>query len=134
MDRLDTYDDLPRAMKAYLTAHGWHFSKALCDHAVAHLQTREGKPLEQPYDKHKVEELLKQHGVKLKNDKGYDAVYVCNYALAKYYGSSITSQQQLAHYIRDYLDDVSAAPSKALDEYVGRCIGEGCPVAWDEGR
>lgn len=131
MDRLDHYEDMPRDMRAYLKAYGWHFNKALCDEAVSAMTGRDGKPL-QPTGKEDVEKLMEQHGIKLKNDIGYDAVYVFNMAMADYYGSSILDKQHIAMFVRDYLDDPDGTPTRALDEYVGRCIGAGAPIMWED--
>lgn len=116
-------------MRAYLRANGWHFNKALCDDAVSRMTGRDGKPI-QPVTKHELEELMKQHGLRLKNDIGYDAVYVFNMAMADFYGSSIADKMHVAMYVRDYLDDPDGTPTRALDEYVGRCIGAGMPIMW----
>lgn len=131
MDRLDHYDDMPSEMRAYLRAYGWHFNKALCEDAVKKMKSRDGKEY-QPMSKEDVEELMKQYNIKLKNDAGYDAVYVFNMAMADYYGSSITDKQHVAMFVRDYLDDPDGTPTRALDEYVGRCIGAGTPIMWED--
>lgn len=131
MDRLDHYEDMPRDMRAYLKAYGWHFNKALCEDAVKKMTGRDGKPV-QAIGKEEVEEIMKQYNIKLKNDVGYDAVYVFNMAMADYYGSSIPDKQHVAMFVRDYLDDPDGTPTRALDEYVGRCIGAGTPVMWED--
>lgn len=38
--RLDMYDDFPSGMKAYLSAYGWHFSKAMCDWAISMMEKK----------------------------------------------------------------------------------------------
>lgn len=131
MDRLDNYEDMSRDMRAYLKTYGWHFNKALCDDAVSRMTGRDGKPL-QALGKEQVDEIMKQHNIKLKNNVGYDAVYVFNMAMADYYGSSLTDKQHVALFVHDYLDDPDGAPTRALDEYVGRCIGAGTPVMWED--
>lgn len=131
MDRLDYYDDMPREMRNYLRAYGWHFSKALCEEAVSHMRGRDGKPI-QPMEKKDVDDLLKQYGIQLKNDVGYDAVYVFNMAMSDYYGSSITDKQHIAMYVKDYLDDPDGTPTRAMDEYMARCIGAGTPIIWED--
>ncbi len=131
MDRLDNYEDMSRDMRAYLKTYGWHFNKALCDDAVSRMTGRDGKPL-QALGKEQVDEIMKQHNIKLKNNVGYDAVYVFNMAMADYYGSSLTDKQHVAMFVHDYLDDPDGAPTRALDEYVGRCIGAGTPVMWED--
>lgn len=131
MDRLDNYEDMSRDMRAYLKTYGWHFNKALCDDAVSRMTGRDGKPL-QALGKEQVDEIMKQYNIKLKNNVGYDAVYVFNMAMADYYGSSLTDKQHVAMFVHDYLDDPDGAPTRALDEYVGRCIGAGTPVMWED--
>ena len=118
-------------MRAYLKTYGWHFNKALCDDAVSRMTGRDGKPL-QALGKEQVDEIMKQYNIKLKNNVGYDAVYVFNMAMADYYGSSLTDKQHVAMFVHDYLDDPDGAPTRALDEYVGRCIGAGTPVMWED--
>ena len=131
MDRLDHYEDMPRDMRAYLRTNGWHFNKALCEDAVAKMTGRDGKPI-QMLSKEELGELMKQHSIKLKNDVGYDAVYVYCMAMADFLGSSLTDKQHLVMFVRDYLDDPDGTPTRALDEYVGRCICAGTPVMWED--
>ena len=104
MDRLDTHENFPAGFREYLENYGWHFSKKMCEFAVSRMKDRNGKKIE-PYSKDKVDALLKQYGIELKKDKGYDCVYVCNMALADYFGSSIPNPQYLAMFIRDYIND-----------------------------
>jgi len=57
---LDIYDDRPSSMKRYLKYYGQHFNKKLCDFAVSKM--RHGKT---PMNKDKVDELLRNHNIKL---------------------------------------------------------------------
>ena len=131
MDRLDSYGTLPRDMEEYLSSHGWHFSKKMCEHAVSCMRNRAGSKIE-PYTKEKVEALLKQYNIEVKNAKGYDCVYVMNMALADYHGSSIADQQRLAMFVRDYIDDQDGYEGIALTRYYADCIGKGEPIEWGE--
>lgn len=131
MDRLDHYEDMSREMRAYLRTYGWHFNKALYEDAVSNMIGRDGKPI-QKMSKEDLDEVMKQYNIKLKNDVGYDAVYVFCMAMADYYGSSLTDKQHVAMFVKDYLDDPDGTPTRALDEYVGRCIGAGTPVMWED--
>ena len=131
MDRLDHYDDIPKDMRAYLRSYGWHFNKALYQDAVSKMISRDGKPV-QEMSKDELDEVMKQYNIKIKNDVGYDAVYVFCMAMADYYGSSLTDKQHVALFVKDYLDDPDGTPTRALDEYVGRCIGAGTPVMWED--
>lgn len=131
MDRLDSYGTLPRDMEEYLSNHGWHFSKKMCDHAVSCMKDRSGNKIT-PYTKEKVEALLKQYNIEVKNAKGYDCVYVVNMALADYHGSSIADTQRLAMFVRDYIDDADGYEGIALTRYYADCIGKGEPIEWGE--
>lgn len=131
MDRLDTYELKPAKMAAYLANYGWHFSKALCEWAVGRMKDRNGSKLT-PMDKKAVDAILEQNGVTLKNNEGYDAVYVMNMAKADFYGSSITDDAHLAKFVKDYLDDIDGTKTRAMDEFYGRCVGAGVPIIWSD--
>lgn len=118
-------------MRAYLSTYGWHFNKALCEDAVGKMSSRDGKPV-QMMSKEELGEVMKQYNIKLKNDVGYDAVYVFCMAMSDYYGSSLSDKQHVALFVKDYLDDPDGTPTRALDEYVARCIGAGSPVMWED--
>lgn len=118
-------------MNAYLTNYGWHFSQAMCDWAVSRMKDRNGAKLS-PFAKDRVDAILSQNGIELKNNEGYDAVYVMNMAIADYYGSSITDEAHLARFVKDYLDDVDGAPTRAMDEFYAHCIASGKPILWSE--
>ena len=131
MDRLDSYGTLPKDMEEYLSNHGWHFSKKMCDHAVSCMKDRSGNKIA-PHPKEKVEALLKQYGIELKNAKGYDAVFVFHFGMAKLQGSSVPDQQRLAMFVRDYIDDADGYDGIALTRYYADCIGKGEPIEWED--
>lgn len=131
MERLDIYEELPRGMRDYLSSWGWHFSPKMCEFAISKMRDRTGKKIE-PYSKEKVDSMLKQYGIELKKDKGYDCVYVCNMAVSDYFGSSIPNQQQLALFIRDYIDDLDGYDGLPFTRYYADTIGSGTPIVWEE--
>lgn len=131
MDRMDVYEMMPSGMNEYLSNYGWHFSKKLCEHAVKKMTDRLGKKIT-PYTKDQVEALMKQFNVQVENNEGYDAVYVANMAKADYMGSSITTEQHLMLYVKDFLDDKDGNKTKALDHYYADCIAGGKVVMWEE--
>lgn len=131
MDRLDTHENFPAGFREYLENYGWHFSKKMCEFAVSRMKDRNGKKIE-PYSKDKVDALLKQYGIELKKDKGYDCVYVCNMALADYFGSSIPNPQYLAMFIRDYINDEDGYDGLPFTCYYADTIGSGTPILWEE--
>ena len=122
---------MPSGMNEYLSNYGWHFSKKLCEHAVKKMTDRLGKKIT-PYTKEQVEALMKQFNVQVENNEGYDAVYVANMAKADYMGSSITTEQHLMLYVKDFLDDKDGNKTKALDHYYADCIAGGKVVMWEE--
>ncbi len=129
MERMDIYDDMPRDMKKYLSENGWHFNKALCEYAVGKMKDRNGNKIS-PIEKAKVEEHLRTAGVQLKNDVLHDATYVFNMAMSDFYGSSIKDTASIAHFVKDYLDDIDGSKTRALDEFYGKSIGMGMPIPW----
>lgn len=131
MDRMDIYEMMPSGMNEYLSYYGWHFSKKLCEHAVKKMTDRQGKKIT-PYTKEQVEALMKQHNIQLENNEGYDAVYVANMAKADYLGSSITTEQHLMLFVKDFLDDKDGSKTKALDHYYADCIAGGKVILWED--
>ena len=126
------YSVLPVDMSRYLSNNGWHFNKKMCECAVKKMVSRtNGKKID-PLDKDKVESMLKQYGIELKNAKGYDAVYVANMAMADFMGSAIQDNQHLIMYVRDYIDDPDGYEGKALTQYYADCIGKGEPIEWED--
>lgn len=134
--RLDIYDNFPEGMKSYLRNYGFHFSKKMCEFAVSNMkvknpQTGEVESLT-PWDKEKVDNLLKQYGVTLENKNGYDYVFVCNMGRADYLQSSVPNEQYLAKYVRDVVDDPDGYPEMPFNRYYSDCIGKGTPIIWED--
>jgi hypothetical protein len=118
-------------MEEYLEDYGYHFNKKLFEFAVGMMRDRNGQQLV-PWDKEKTAEFLKAHGVKLDNNMGHDAAYVANMARADYLGSSLVDDHHLAFYVKDYLDDIDGAPTRAFDEFYMKTVALGIPIFWDE--
>mgnify|MGYP000165823600 FL=1 len=133
MDRnmsFDVFDRIPEKMRAYLSNYGFNFSKKMCDWAVSMMETKEGKIT--PIPKEKVDELLKKYSITLKNDNGYNAVYVANMCKADYFGSSIPNEQYLAMFVRDFIDDPDGGSEKAFRHFFADCMGKGIVINWDD--
>ena len=129
--RRDYYDSMPKGMKNYLSNYGWHFSKAMCDFAVSQMKDR-NKSKVNSYSKEKVESLLKQYGVNVPADQIYDAVYVCNMAVADYYGSSIIDELHIIKFVGDYLNDVDGYDGVAFTRFYADCLGKGTVLHWED--
>lgn len=118
-------------METYLSNHKWHFSKKLCECAVKEMVSRATSKIIDPWSKEKVDALLKQHNIEVKKAKEYDTVYVCNMAMADYFGDSIEDNLHLARFVRDYIDDPDGYDGIALTRYYADCIGKGEPIDWE---
>ena len=127
---LDSYDDLPKAMRKYLMHNGWHFNKSLCEFATS-LMKKHGKKLD-PISKENVDKLLDQYKVQLDNNVGYDYVFVANMCKADYYGSSITDDKHVALYIKDTIDDEDAADGTTMRRWYATMVANGIMVDWDD--
>lgn len=111
--------------------YGYHFNKKLCDFAVDMMKNRSGERLKS-WDKEQTDAFMKANGVELENDLGYDATYVANMMRADYWGGGITDEHHLAMAIKDYIDDVDGADTKAFDHFFIDCVAKGIPVFWGE--
>lgn len=133
---LDIYEELPRDMKTYLRNYGYSFSKRACDYAVSRMRkmnTATGRMEKiEPYTKEKVDELLEKHGIKLKNNVGYNATYVFNMCLADYWKSSIDDEEHLCRMVKDIIDDVDDNPDNVFRRWIISMDGNGEPIEWDE--
>ena len=129
--RLDTYDTMPKAMRAYLSNYGWHFNKKLCEWAISMMRDRNKAKLPL-VEKEKVESMLKQYGVEITTDKLYDAMYVLHMAKADFMGSSIADEAHLAKYVGDYINDPDGYDGIALTRFYADCMGKGIGIEWED--
>ena len=129
--RLDTYDTMPKAMRAYLSNYGWHFNKKLCEWAISMMRDRNKAKLSL-YDREKVESMLKQNGIEITTDKLYDAMYVLHMARADFMGSSIVDEAHLAKYVGDYINDPDGYDGIALTRFYADCMGKGIGIEWED--
>lgn len=133
---LDIYDDMPEAMRVYISNYGWNFSKKACQYAVErmkHVNKSTGEEEKvKPWDKDKVQDLLTAYGVKLKNDVLYNSVYVCNMGLADYYQSAVPDDAHLALYVKNTIDDVDGCSELPFRFWLQKCIAMGKPVEWED--
>lgn len=131
MTRLDYYDMLPAGMDAYLSNYGWHFSKAMCEWAISKMRDRNDNPITMR-SKEQIEAILAAEGVTLKNDMGYDKVFVFHMGLSDYLGSSIPDEAHLARYVKDVLDDKDGYEGSAFTRFLADCNGKGRPIIWED--
>ena len=115
----------------YVDQYGCHFNKKLYEFAVSMMTDRNGKKVI-PKTKDQVAEFLSSNGVTLEKDKGHDAAYVHAMLVADCWGSSYTTDKQLALGVKDFLDDPDGSDTKAFDHFVVDCRSNGEPIFWDE--
>ena len=130
MRSLDDYDDRPREMINYLQYNGWHFNKKMCDFAIKNMY-KKGKKLE-VLNKDYVDQLLNKFNITLNNNKLWDYIYVANMAKADFLGSSLVTDQQLASYIKDYIDDEDAYDGMPFSRFYIDTVKKGIPIDWEE--
>lgn len=134
-DSLDTYDIRPQAMTNYLRYYGMHFNKKLCDFAVSKMFKRNSQGIKEyiiPMEKSKIDELLQKQKIKLENNQLYDYVYVANMCKADFLGSSIKTEDHLALYIKDVIEDHDAYDGLVFNRWYADMCRKGIPIDWEE--
>lgn len=124
-------ESFPSGMAEYISTYGWHFSKRMCEFAVRKMRGRNGTKVTW-MKKEELDTLMQRYGVDPTEYIGYDAVYVYHMAKADFFGSSITDEQHLILYIKDYLADPDGYDEKAFTRYYADCIGLGEMPDWEE--
>ena len=121
-------------MEDYLEYNGWHFNKKMCDFACSNMYRTNGNRTERivPYTKEQVDQLLSKYEMNIKNNKGYDAVFVINMAKADYWDSSITDELHLVRFVKDYIDDPDGYEGLPFTRFYADCIGSGTPIDWED--
>lgn len=121
----------PAGMDDYMEDYGWHFSKALCMEAVKAMRDRNGNEVK-PRDKAQLEEMLRVNNIKIPTPKGYDLVYLDAMLRADYFGSSITTEQQLMKMIGDYMNDPDGYDGRLFAHYYADRLRMGWPIMWED--
>lgn len=132
--RPGSYDEIPEGMKRYLNNYGCHFNKKLCEEAVGRMYVEVNGREErlQPYTKEQVEKMLESYGVNIKRNKMFDAVYVANMCKADFLGKSIPTEEHLALYVKDVLDDVDAMDGYVFNRFYADCMFMDNPIDWED--
>ena len=134
-DSLDNYDVRPEAMTNYLRYNGMHFSKKMCDFAVSKMYKRASNGSKQyitPSTKQEIDDLLKKQKIKLENNQLYDYVFVANMCKADFLGSSIKSEDHLALYVKDVIEDPDAYDGLVFNRWYADMCRQGIPIDWEE--
>ena len=129
-----SYDEIPDGMKRYINNYGCHFNKKLCQEASSRMykDVNGRKEYIKPYTKEDVDGMLEGYGIKLKRDKLYDAVYVANMCQADFLGKSVPTEEHLAKYIKDVIDDADAEEGYVFNRFYADTIFMDNPIDWDD--
>ena len=121
-------------MMIYINNYGCHFNKKLCTEAISRMYyiANGKKEYITPYTKEEVEEMLKAYNIKLKNNKLYDAVYVANMCKADFLGKSVPTEEHLAKYVKDLLDDADAKEGFVFNRFYADCVFMNNPIEWED--
>lgn len=125
---MDSFENYPPDMLAYLRNYGYHFSRGAFDFAVKQMR-KSGQKL-QPWNKEDVDALLGRNGVKVENDTLYDVAFVANMGKSDFYGSSITDEATLAKWIKDYVDDDDQEEGFVFVRWYASMMHAGKPLDW----
>ena len=132
--RTGSYDEIPEGMKAYINNYGCHFNKKLYHEAVSRMYKEAGgrKEYMKPYTKEQVDNMLESYGIKLKRNKLYDACYVASMCAADFLGKSVPTEEHLAKYVKDVIDDVDAEEGYVFNRFYADTMFMNNPIEWDE--
>lgn len=133
-ENFTAYETMPEDLAIYLSHNGPHFNHAALTFALENMYTEENGreiPLK-PYTKQQVDNMLATHNVKIKNNRLYDATYVANMCKADYYGSSISSEENLVKYIKDTLDDPDGIEGLTFNRWIADMKWLGVPIPWED--
>lgn len=130
LQSLDSFDILPVDMRNYLRHYGRHFSKNMLQFAVSTLRDKYNNKIE-PKEQTQLDSLLSTYGIEIQNNILYDALYVYHMALSDFYGSSLQTEQQLALFIKDYVDDSDQAEGFIFNRFYADCVRKGISISWD---
>lgn len=129
-----SYDVVPDGFKRYINNYGCHFNKKLAKEAASRMYKYDGndKVYIKPYTKDDVDKMLDMYGVHITRNKLYDAVYVANMCKADFLGSSIKSEEDLCHYIKDVLDDADVTEGYVFNRFYADTMFMNNPIEWDD--
>lgn len=132
--RTGSYDWIPDGMKEYINNYGCHFNRKLCKLASSRMYkvVDNHKEYIKPYTKQEVDNILNMYGIKLKRNKLYDAVYVANMGKADFLESSIPTEEHLAKYIKDVIDDADTDEGYIFNRFYADCMFMNNPIDWED--
>lgn len=130
-ENFTAYETMPEDLAIYMSHNGPHFNKYACEFAVSQMYKDENEEFK-PYTKEQVKNILQAYNVKVKNDRLYDTVYVANMCKADYLDDSVPTEEHLAKYIKNTLDDPDGCEGLTFNRWIADMKWLGIPIPWDE--
>ena len=130
-ENFTAYETMPEDLAIYMSHNGPHFNKYACKFAVSQMYKDENEEFK-PYTKEQVKNILQAYNVTVKNDKLYDTVYVANMCKADYLDDSVPTEEHLAKYIKNTLDDPDGCEGLTFNRWIADMKWLGIPIPWDE--
>lgn len=114
--------------------HG-QFSKKLAEWAIGNMRVADSttgkiKPL-QSVSLSETKEILKDNGIKIKDEHIYTAWYLYNMALADY-PKSLKTDESRANFVEETLCDPDGCPESVLECFTAKMCCAGIPIHWEE--
>ena len=134
-ENLTAYEIMPEDLAIYLSHNGPHFNKECCNFAVSQMYKTDDKGNEKPIeriDKNKVEELLRTYNIKVKYAQLEDITYVANMCKADYLKGSVPTEQHLAMYVKETLDDPDGCEGLVFNRWIADMKWLGIAIPWND--
>lgn len=116
------YDIKPQEFINYLRYYGPHFNKKLCQFACSNLSKKD-------YNKEKLETLLQNYNIELKNAKLHDSVYLANWCKSVLFGSSIPDEKYLVLFLKDMFEKENEF---IFNRWYADMAKQGIPIEWED--
>lgn len=129
---LDIYDDISTSERRYLGRYGRHFNRKMYEFAVSGMEKSSNGAKMEPLTKEEFQSRMKSAGVELQYDVMCDGMFVMSMAMSDFYGTSLLNDQQLAQYVKDYVDDIDQVDGFIFNRFYADCVLKGTPIDWEE--
>lgn len=133
-ENFTAYEVMPEALAIYLSHYGPHFNKKCCDFATSKMFKLDNNKEEKQIDvftKAEVEDILKSHGVKVKYAQLEDITYVANMCKADYFKGSVPTNQHLALFIKETIDDPDGCEGMIFNRWIADMKWLGIAIDWE---
>ena len=130
-ENFTAYETMPEDLAIYMSHNGPHFNKYACKFAVSQMYKDENEEFKS-YTKEQVKNILQAYNIKVKIDILYDTVYVANMCKADYLDDSVPTEEHLAKYIKNTLDDPDGCEGLTFNRWIADMKWLGIPIPWDE--